>query len=185
MSDLSSRPYLKACEALDEDIRQLDEIGKRLIASARGVRGERPKNTATKQGKLKTTELMAKLTTLQAQMDMLPQAYEDAGNKFFAAIDAADAAFVGRAKGLCSYIVSTGKANAGVSYLLEECKAYDAAKGDFKRRRAMHAVILDIMGSVADACEKEKSSSYCDVDVNFAQPVESPKSYPRVTFLEP
>ena len=45
-----------------------------------------------------------------------------------AAIDAADAAFVEKTRGPCSYIVSTGQPDAG---LLEECKAYDGAKGDF------------------------------------------------------
>ena len=44
-------------------------------------------------------------------------------------------------------------------YLLEECKAYDGAKGDFKRPRALYAQIVDITASVADACEKKGSSS--------------------------
>ena len=44
-------------------------------------------------------------------------------------------------------------------YLIEESKAYDAAKGDFKRRRALYAVIVDITASVADECEKKGSSS--------------------------
>lgn len=48
-------------------------------------------------------------------------------------------------------------------YLIEESKAYDAAKGDFKRRRALYAVIVDITASVADACEKKGSSSHPEI----------------------
>ena len=76
-----------------------------------------------------------------------------------AAIDAADAAFVEKTRGPCSYIVSTGQPDAGLCCLLEECKAYDGAKGDFKRPRALYAQIVDITASVADACEKKGSSS--------------------------
>jgi hypothetical protein len=52
-----------------------------------------------------------------------------------AAIDAADAAFVEKTRGPCCYIVSTGQPDAALCCLLEECKAYDGAKGDFKRPR--------------------------------------------------
>jgi hypothetical protein len=62
-------------------------------------------------------------------------------------------------QGLCSYIVSTDQPDAGLCCLLEECKAYDGAKGDFKRPRALYAQLVDITASVADACEKNSSSS--------------------------
>ena len=127
MSNLSFT-YQAAYNAFIRDIEQLDGIGERL-ASARGVRGDRITNIA-KLGKLKTIEV---------QIDKLPQAYQDARNKFDAAIDAADSAYVDKVKGLCSYAASTGQGCAGMHYPLEECKAYDRAKGDFKLRRALHA----------------------------------------------
>ena len=141
--------YQAAYNAFIRDIEQLDGIGERLVASARGVRGDRITNIA-KLGKLKTIEV---------QIDKLPQAYQDARNKFDAAIDAADSAYVDKVKGLCSYAASTGQGCAGMHYPLEECKAYDRAKGDFKLRRALHAGLVDLTASVADASEKRSPSS--------------------------
>ena len=148
MSNLSFT-YQAAYNAFIRDIEQLDGIGERLVASARGVRGDRITNIA-KLGKLKTIEV---------QIDKLPQAYQDARNKFDAAIDAADSAYVDKVKGLCSYAASTGQGCAGMHYPLEECKAYDRAKGDFKLRRALHAGLVDLTASVADVSEKRSPSS--------------------------
>ena len=55
--------------------------------------------------------------------------------------------------------MATAKGDAGCLYLLEECKAYDRAKGDYKLRRALHAQIVNVAGSGADALEGKKSSS--------------------------
>ena len=129
---------------MDHDVDDERRLGERLVASARGVRNDRITNIA-KLGKLKT--------------DKLPQAYQDARNKFDAAIDAAASAYVDKVKGLCSYDASTGQGGAGMHYLLEECKAYDRAKGDFKLRRALHAGLVDVTASVADASEKRSPSS--------------------------
>ena len=48
------------------------------------------------------------------QIDKLPQAYQDARNKFDAAIDAADSAYVDKVKGLWSYAASAGQGGAGM-----------------------------------------------------------------------
>jgi hypothetical protein len=149
MSDLSFKPYQDAHDAYVKDIAQLTQIGDRLVASAKGVRDERIKDADKPQ----------KLQTINAQMHNLPQAFKDAENKFNAAIDAADAGAVEKFRALCAYAVGTGQGDVDINYLLEECKAYDRAKGDFKLRRALHAQIVDIAGSVADASEKKKADA--------------------------
>jgi hypothetical protein len=149
MSDLSFKPYQHAYDAYTKDIEQLTGIGDRLVASAKGVKGER----------IKDTEKLEKLKTIQAQTEKLPQAVNGARNRFDAAIDAADAAFVEKTRWLCSYAVSIGRADAGMRYLPEECRAYDRARGDFKLRRALYAQIVDVSASVADAAEGKAPAS--------------------------
>src|ERR1700754_4670619 len=128
MSDSSFKPYQDAYDAYAKDIEQLTGIGNRLVAGAQNVRDER----------ITPTSKLEKLKTIQAQVDKLPQALEEARNRFDAAIDALDASYVQRVRGICSYAVGTGTGDARMRYLLEECKAFDSAKGDFKLRRAFY-----------------------------------------------
>ena len=95
----------------------------------------------------------------QMQIEKLLEAYTDVCNRFDAAIDAADSAYVDRTRGLCSLIVARGQSSAGIRYLLEECKAYDRAKGDYKLRRALYAGLVDLTASVVEASEKKSPSS--------------------------
>jgi hypothetical protein len=106
MSDFSFEPYQAVYDAFNRDIRQLDEIDQRLLASAHGVRGE----CGTK------ISMLGKLKTIETQLDKLPESYEAARAKFDTAIDAADQAYVQKVQGLCSLAVATGRADAGVSY---------------------------------------------------------------------
>ena len=149
MNDLSFKPYQDAYDNYRKDLEQLTGISGRLIANAKGVQAERTKDT----------EKIGKLRSLGAQMEKLPQAFNDARNRYDAAIDTADAAWVQKFRGLCSYAVGTGQADAGLRYLLQECKAYDSAKGDFKLRRALFGQIVDISASVAAATEGQAPAS--------------------------
>ena len=80
----------------------------------------------------------------------------EARNRYDAAVDALDAKSVQETRGLCAYAEGTGQATAGIRYLFEECKAFEAAKGDYKLRKALHLQICDVIGSVADSLEKAK-----------------------------
>jgi hypothetical protein len=92
-------------------------------------------------------------------MAKISQTHEEAKLKYDTTIDGLDARIVENYRGLCAYGVATGKGGAAIPYLLDECKAYDAAKGDFKRRKDLFAQISDVVPSVVDAVEGKKSSS--------------------------
>ena len=70
---------------------------------------------------------------------------------------------------MCAYAVGTGKADAGIRYLYEECKAYDDAK-DLELRRALYAQIVDLTEPVVAACEaaaESKAPAGSDVLTQF------------------
>lgn len=150
MSDIfSSKPYEDARNAYQKDLEQLAAIGDRLLASAQAVRKESITNTAKHE----------KLKPIRAQMAKISQTHEEAKLKYHTTIDAIDARIVENYRGLCAYGVAMGKGGAALRYLLEECKAYDDAKGDFKRRKALFAQVTDVIPSVVDAIEGKESSS--------------------------
>ena len=149
MSESSSesfKPYQNAYDAYRKDLDEICAISNRLVASAEGVDNEPTKATAK----------LEKLMTIKTQMEKLRETRNEARNRFDAAIDAADEKGVQDTRGLCAYAEGTRQSSAGIRYLLQECKAYEAAKGDFKLRRALRAQIIDITGSVATALEKAK-----------------------------
>ena len=57
---------------------------------------------------------------------------------------------------MCALAEGTGRGCAATRYLLEECKAFEKAKGDYALRSKMHSQIIDVLGSVADALEGKK-----------------------------
>ena len=145
-SNESFKPYQDAYDAYIKDIDQICAISGRLVASAKDVENEPITDTAK----------LEKLRTVKSQMEKLRETRNEARNRYDAAIDAADAKGVQDIRGLCAYAEGTGQSSAGIRYLLEECKTFDAAKGDFKLRRALRRQILDVLPSVADVVEKQK-----------------------------
>ena len=154
-SNESFRPYQVAFDAYRKDIDQVCAISERLVASAQGIENE----------PLNDTEKLAKLKSIKSQMLNLRQTRNEARARYDAAIDTADAKSVQDIRGLCAYAEGTGQADAGIRYLLEECKAFDRAEGDFKLRRALHTQIVDVLGSVTDAVEKAKGIVRPDTSV--------------------
>jgi hypothetical protein len=143
----SSRPYQDAFDAYTKDLEQITSISDRLFASAEGVRNE----------PIKDTEKAEKLKTIRVQLEkLLHEGRAEARDRYDATIDAADAKGVQDIRGLCAYAEGTGQADAGIRYLLGECRAYDKAAGDYKLRRALRAQIVDVLGSVTEAVEKQK-----------------------------
>ena len=154
-SNESFRPYQVAFDAYRKDLYQVCAISERLVASATGIDND----------PIKDTEKLEKLKTIKSQMLKLRETRNEARNRYDAAIDEADAKGVQDIRGLCAYAEGTGQSSAGIRYLLEECKAFDAAKGDFKLRRALHGQIVNIVASVADAVEKQKGIVSPDASV--------------------
>jgi hypothetical protein len=68
-------------------------------------------------------------------------------------------------RGLCAYAEGTGQDSAGTRYLLEECKAFEAAKGNYELRKKLHLQILDVLGHVADAVSGQKDPYATGSDV--------------------
>jgi hypothetical protein len=105
--------YKAARDAYTADIEPLTAISERLVTTAKASKDH------------------AQLQTNVAQMDKLPQSFADAKNRYQNKIDLLDEDIVNKFRGLCAYALATGQADAGIDYLYGECKAFDAAKGDF------------------------------------------------------
>jgi hypothetical protein len=150
MSNPDFKSYQDVFDAYKKDIEQVISIGNRLIASAKDVHADK---------QTKPTAKLEKLKTIDAQWQTLDETKNAARLRYDAAIDSLDEKSVQEIRGLCSYAEGTGQGGAAISYLLEECKAFDKAKGDYALRRRLHSQIVDVMGSVADAVEGKKVAS--------------------------
>jgi hypothetical protein len=150
MSNPDFKSYQDVFDAYKKDIEQVISIGNRLIASAKDVHADK---------QTKPTAKLEKLKTIDAQWQTLDETKNAARLRYDAAIDSLDEKSVQEIRGLCSYAEGTGQGGAAISYLLEECKAFDKAKGDYALRRRLHSQIVDVMGSVADAVEGKKGST--------------------------
>ena len=158
MSESSSEsflPYKAAYDNYHKDIEEICAISGRLVASAEGVEREPITDTAK----------LAKLKSIKSQMLKLRETRNEARNRFDTAIDALNAKSVQDIRGLCAYAEGTGQSSAGIRYLIEECKSFDAAKGDFKLRSALRSQIVDVLANVADSIEKQKGIVSADTSV--------------------
>jgi hypothetical protein len=146
----NSKPYHDAFDAYQKDIEQIASIADRLIASAKETHADK---------KMKATAKLDKLKRVDVQFKAIMQTRDEARSRYDAAIDALDEKSVLEIRGLCAYADGTGRGSAATRYLLEECKAYEAAKGDYKLRHQLWGQIVDVLGTVADAVEGKKSSA--------------------------
>ena len=141
--------YHDALITYQKDVAELHALAERLLANSESVI----------DGREPAKERLPKLKTINAQQAKVGPAWKAARAKYDAAIDALDAAQVQEIRGLCAYAMGIGRGGAGIAFLLEECKAYDAAKGDYKVRKSMHKQICEVVASVADSMLGVKPSS--------------------------
>ena len=89
-------------------------------------------------------------------MEKLRETRNEARNRYDTAIDALEEKGVQVSADSVALPREAGSPALGFRYLLEECRAYDNAKGDFKLRKTLRAQIMDVVDTVTDAIEKAK-----------------------------
>ena len=92
--------------------------------------------------------MLADLNTIKSQREKLHDSYIEAQARQDSKLDSVNASIVAKIKGLASYGVSMGTANAGVRYLLGECQDFDKAAGNFELRQACYNNTLNILEAI-------------------------------------
>jgi len=168
-------PFQKALNDVEADLSALQAIEQRLIeglkadsAELRKLQDSLKRRKATKKDQNAVHDLEAKHKTFVAQKAKLADSAKAAETRFYAAIDAEHEKHVVQIRGFCSYVIGTGEGDAGIKYLLDEAKSFDSLKGNFSQRRAKFSEICNVLGAVADACDKQRGSAF-PTDSKIAQ----------------
>jgi hypothetical protein len=139
----------EAAKAYASDLRALDAIANRLLATVQGVGDEKT------SGKAK----LEKLSTVGAQLDKVEASARQARQRYETAIDEIDSEVADRFEALCSYAKHTGQECAGVRYMLNEVKSFRAAGGNLELRRRISDGFADIAMAICDSREGRKANA--------------------------
>jgi hypothetical protein len=129
----AKKAYRDALAAYNQDIDQLIRIEKRLLTEFKASRGNE-----------------ARCKTIVKQMDGVHAGVPAAEQRFHAAVDVINELIVTRFRAICSL---PSPCPAGVDYLLQECKAFEKAKGEFGKRQSLYDGIVTVAAAVAGASE--------------------------------
>jgi hypothetical protein len=150
MDDPFVAAHIKAISDYLADLEQIQSLGDRLIANAKGVRKEKTSDRSKCE----------KLSTIRAQLERLPQSRKESEGRFLKARDAANELYVIRVKGLTAYCMGTHQDDAATRLLASICKDFDRAKGDFPRRQALYDEITATMSAAVAALDKQETATW-------------------------